>query len=307
MNTILGAGGAIASELAKELQKNNQPFRLVSRNPRPMAGAELVAADLSNYQQTLDAVKGSAVVYLTAGLKYDIRVWRTLWPVIMRNTIEACKEHNARLMFFDNIYCLGKVNGAMTEETAFNPSSKKGEVRAQIATHLLDEIKAGHLKGMIVRAADFYGPDCKTSVFNTLVTDNMAKGKKSQWFVNVNLKHSYTYTPDCGKAMYLLSQREASWNQIWHMPTAHPALTGKEMIGLAAKYFNVTPRYTVLGKGMVRLAGLFNTTIKELYEMLYQNDSDYIFDSSKFEKEFGIATTPYEEGIKATVNNYLKK
>ena len=89
MNTILGAGGAIANELAKELQKNNQPFRLVSRNPKPMSGAELVAADLSNYQQTLDALKGSSVVYLTAGLKYDIRVWRKLWPAIMRNTIEA--------------------------------------------------------------------------------------------------------------------------------------------------------------------------------------------------------------------------
>ena len=33
MHTILGAGGAIANELAKVLLANNQALRLVSRNP----------------------------------------------------------------------------------------------------------------------------------------------------------------------------------------------------------------------------------------------------------------------------------
>ena len=31
----------------------------------------------------------------------------------------------AKLIFFDNVYMYGKVNGIMTEETAFNPCSKK--------------------------------------------------------------------------------------------------------------------------------------------------------------------------------------
>jgi hypothetical protein len=39
-------------------------------------------------------------------------------------------------------------------------------------------------------------------------------------------------------------------------------------------------------------------------EMLYQNDSDYIFDSSKIEKASGIIPTPYEEGVKTTVESY---
>jgi len=306
MNTILGAGGAIGNELAKELQKNNQPIRLVGRHPKPFANAELKPADLSNYEQTQNAVKGSSIVYLTAGLAYDIKVWRELWPKIMRHTIDACKQHNARLIFFDNVYCLGKVNGAMTEETPFHPTSKKGEVRAQIATLLLNEIKAGNIKAMITRSADFYGPDCGTSVFNSLVTDKFAKGKKAQWLINDKVKHSYTYTRDCGKALWLLSQTETAWNQTWHMPSAHPPLTGKEMIEIAAKYFGVKPGYMVISKFFARLGGLFNTIIKELNEMIYQNDSDYIFDSSKIEKAFGIIPTSYEEGIKATAESYLK-
>ncbi|MBS1653977.1 MAG: NAD(P)H-binding protein, partial [Bacteroidetes bacterium] len=137
MHTILGAGGAIGTELAKVLQEHNQPMRLVSRNPKPFGSAELAAADLDNASQTAEAVKGSSVVYLVAGLAYDIKVWRVLWPQIMQNTINACKQHNAKLIFFDNVYALGKVNVPMTEESPLNPCSKKGEIRAKLVTMLM--------------------------------------------------------------------------------------------------------------------------------------------------------------------------
>src|SRR5436305_9809098 len=53
---------------------------------------------------------------------------------MMRNAIEAAKGANTRLVFFDNVYMYGKVEGVMTEQTPFHPYSKKGEIRAQIAT-----------------------------------------------------------------------------------------------------------------------------------------------------------------------------
>ena len=34
--------------------------------------------------------------------------------------------------------------------------------------------------------------------------------------------------------------------------------------------------------------------------MLYQSDSPYLFDSSKFAREFGFAGTPYATGIRET-------
>jgi hypothetical protein len=79
-------------------------------------------------------------VYLVAGLKYDTKTWQEQWPKVMRNTIDACKKHNSKLIFFDNVYAYGLVTGAMTEGTPFNPNSKKGEIRARIATMLLEEI-----------------------------------------------------------------------------------------------------------------------------------------------------------------------
>ena len=147
MTTILGAGGPIGNELAKILAASNQPFRLVScRKPTPVAGAEVLAADLADREQCIQAVAGSRVVHLLVGLKYDLAVWRELWPRIMANTIEACKGAQAGLIFFDNVYMYGKANGPMTEKTPYAPCSKKGEIRAKIATTLMNEVKAGNLK-----------------------------------------------------------------------------------------------------------------------------------------------------------------
>ena len=84
MQTILGAGGAIGTELLNELVGKQQPLRLVARNPKEIQGVtETVAADISDLAQTISAVAGSTVVYLLVGLKYDVGVWRELWPRIM--------------------------------------------------------------------------------------------------------------------------------------------------------------------------------------------------------------------------------
>lgn len=306
MYTILGAGGSIANEFSKVLFQNNIAHTLVSRHPKSINGALIKAADLTNAEETNDAIKGSSIVLLCPGINYDIRTWNEQWPAIMKNTIEGCKNNNAKLIFFDNVYMLGKVSGLMTEETPYKPVSKKGELRTTIATQLMDEVRAGNINAMIARAADFYGPDCKTSLLNLLVLDKMAKGKKAQWLVNDKAPHSFTFTPDCGKALWILSQKDDAYNQIWHMPTAAPPLTGKQFICIAAQIFNTSPKHTLVNKGMIGMLGIFMRTMYEMKEMLYQYDSEYIFDSSKFNAAFNFEPTPYKEGIEIAAEAYKK-
>ncbi|MGA3101176.1 MAG: NAD-dependent epimerase/dehydratase family protein [Terracidiphilus sp.] len=305
MITILGAGGAISNEVVSLLAARKLPFRLVGRSPVLKPGAsEVVSADLSDRDQTEQAVAGSSVVFVLAGLKYDHKVWAQLWPRIMANTIEACKRANARLIFFDNVYMYGRVAGAMTEDTPFNPSSKKGEIRARIASTLIKEWQSGSMTAMIARAADFYGPDAKTGIPNAMVFEPMSKKQKAMCLVNDSLAHSYTYTPDAAEALMTLAETESAWNQTWHLPTAPNPLTGKEFITQAAQAMGVAPKYRVLRPLMVRIFGWLNPVVGEVYEMLYQNDSPYLFDSSKYARAFGFAGTPYAEGIQATAASY---
>ncbi|MEO6850472.1 MAG: NAD-dependent epimerase/dehydratase family protein, partial [Mucilaginibacter sp.] len=183
MHTILGAGGAVANALTRELTNDNETVRLVSRRPIQPSGKNITwrKADLLNYVELLEAAKGSTVIYLTAGLVYNKKIWTEQWPVIMQNFINLGKETGARLIFFDNVYSYGLVNGPILETTPYNPCSIKGEVRAKIAVQLMDEAKAGNIRASIARAADFYGTETMNSFLDMMVFDKYAKKQKAQW------------------------------------------------------------------------------------------------------------------------------
>ena len=110
-------------------------------------------------------------------------------------------------------------------------------------------------------------------------------------------------TPDAGKAKAILGNTDSAYNQIWHLPTDKNALTGKEFIELSAKEFGIKPEYILLKKWMIKLIAPFNSIVRESLEMLYQNEFDYLFDSTKFEKEFSFKPTSYEDGIFETVSS----
>lgn len=303
MQTILGAGGIIGQELAKNLPQYTDQIRLVSRNPEKVNPSdELFACDLTDTDRVKEAVEGAEVAYLTAGLPYNTKVWQSTWPVVMKNVIEACKMHACKLVFFDNVYMYDPAHiPHMTEETPVNPSSKKGKVRAQIARMLMDAVDRGSLEALIARSADFYGPDNQNSALIETVFKPLQQGKKANWLGNAHYKHSFTFTPDAGKATAILGNTPTAYGQVWHLPTAPDPLTGKEWVEAFARELQVQPKYREVGKGMVWFMGLFNGLMKELLEMLYQYDRDYVFDSGKFEKQFNFVPTSYEEGVRLTV------
>lgn len=305
MQSILGSGGPVATELAKALTKYSDEIQLVSRNPQKVNENDLLfKADLLQKDEALEAVKGSSVVYVTVGFPYDLKTWQKNWPVLMQNVIAACKEHKAKLVFFDNIYMYDEdYLNPMDENTPLNPPSKKGKIRLQIANMLMNEVKAGNLTALIARSADFYGPSIKNvSLLTETVFNPLATGKKANWFGKLNKKHSFTYTPDAGKATALLGNTEDSYNQVWHLPTAKDPYTGKEWIESIAIAMGKKAKIQVAPKFLVRIMGLFNPIMKEFVEMFYQYDRDYVFDSSKFEKYFDQKPTSYSDGIKEIIS-----
>lgn len=303
MQTILGANGTIGSVLAKELAKYTDKVRLVSRNPVKVNETDILfPADLTDQDMVDKAVDGSDVVYLVVGLEYKLGVWEDKWPKLMRATLDACIKHKARLVFFDNVYMYDiSAIPHMTEDSQVNPPSKKGEVRRKIARMLMDEVKAGKVLALIARAADFYGPDNKNSFVTEVVYNNFKKGKAANWFMDADKKHSFTYTPDAAKATALLGNTEDAYNQVWHLPTDENALTGRELIGLFASEMNVKAKISVMPMWLLRILGLFIPLLKEMPEMMYQYDSDYFFDSSKFDNRFDFKKTTYQDGVREIV------
>jgi len=305
LHTILGAGGAIGNNLLDLLTQNGEQVRLVSRKYRPAENAESLKANVLDKSDLAEALRGSGVVYLLVGIDYSASSWEIHWPVIMENVISVCAEQQIPLIFFDNIYMYGLVEGEITESTPFQPNSRKGKVRANIASMLLDAVQSGKIKALIARSADFYGPhSAQVSFLHQLVIGRHMHGKKAQWMVNPNMPHTFTYTPDAAKALYILAKDESAFGKTWHLPSSTPSPTGEDLIQLSAVVCNAPSGTQVISKLMMRLLGIFVPVLRESIEMLYQYERPYHFNSQAFQKKYGFNPTPYQKGIQETVDFY---
>ncbi len=301
MQTILGAGGSIGTELAKELLTYTKDIRLVGRNPHKVNKTDqLFSADLSNAAQVDKAVAGSEVCYVTVGFEYKLSVWEKNWLPFITNVIDACEKHNCRLVFFDNIYALHDTAlNPVLEDAALNPVSKKGQVRAAVNKAILKAVSDGRIEAMIARAPDFFGAEkIQNSLLMNLIYNNFKKNKSAQWLCNADMPHSMGYTPELAKGTAMLGNTQDAYGQIWNLPVCAAAPTGREWAALFAAEMQAKNKITVLPSWMLKLLGIFIPVMGEIVEMKYQYDRPYIFDSSKFNQRFAYQPMSNEDAVK---------
>jgi len=305
MQTILGANGQIAEELAKELHRNyTTDIRLVSRSPKKINDTDqLFPANLLDAQATDKAVEGSNIAYLTVGLPMNAKMWEEQFPIMMKNVIEACKKHQCKLVLFDNTYMYAKTSEPQTEESPFVPAGRKSGVRAKIATMLLDEMSKKNIEAVICRAPEFYGPGKTQSITNSLIFDNIQKNKKLKVPVKDTTLRTLIWTPDASRAMALIGNTPDAYDQTWHLPCDDQRLTYKELISLTSRIYQKELSYSVIKMWIFKLGSLFNKQAKELQELLPRYKYDNIFISDKFKKRFpDFSFTSYQEGITQIMN-----
>jgi nucleoside-diphosphate-sugar epimerase len=221
----------------------------------------------------------------------------------MNNTIEACKRAKAKLIIFDNVYPYRGPCRHDRGDTLLSLRQKRRNSRAD-SHYLVKASKDGRSRCFDTRSADFYGPRAIKSVLNILVFDKLSNGASPSRLIDDSLPHSFTFTPDAAQSLVIPAGTEAVWNQTWHVPTAPNPPPGKEIIQMVATEFGIEPKYRILSRPLLKIAGLFASDIRESYEMLYQNDSAYLFDSTKFSNTFKFAPTSYVAGVKCTAGVY---
>ncbi len=304
MQTILGANGQIGSELALALKKQfTDNIRLVSRNPKRVNDTdELVSANLLDPIETQKAVEGSEIVYLTAGLPIDTAMWVEQFPLMMRNVIDACAMHNAKLVYFDNTYMYPQTNELLTEEIRFEPYGEKGRVRGLLAQMLLDAMNEGRVQAIICRAPEFYGPGKTQSITNTTVLDKLRAGESAKVFISDKTLRTLIYTPDASKAMALLGNTSDAYGQTWHLPCDDNRLTYKQLIDIASVILSANSKYTVLKKWQLKLLSFVSKPVRETLELLPRYEDDNLFVSDKFKARFpDFKITSYRDGLAQTL------
>lgn len=300
MQTILGANGQIAVELARELKRTHtDELRLVSRTPRKVNDTDaVVSADLLDAGETAKAVAGSDIVYFTAGLPPDTALWEKRFPTMLKNALDACRAAGAKFAYFDNTYMYPQDDRLLTEDAPFAPVGRKGRVRAQMASMVLEEMARGEIPVLIGRAPEFYGPGKTQSFTNALVTDKLREDKRPRVPIRDDTKRTLIWTPDASRALALLGNTPDAYGQTWHLPCDDHRPTYREFVAMACEAFGRPMSYKVLGKWAFAVAGLFSPQVREIRELLPRYGQDNLFDSGKFKRRFPeFEAMKYRDGI----------
>lgn len=309
MQTILGASGQIARELARELKRNyTDDLRLVSRHPQKVNNSDMTfAADLLDAQQTRNAVKGSDTVYFAAGLPPDSALWERQFPVMLKNALETARMAGAKFVYFDNTYMYPQSNAPQTEETRFAPRGRKGKVRAAMADQVLDEMKRAEIPVLIGRAPEFYGPGKTQSFTNALILDKLKSGKQPRVPVRDDKLRTLIWTPDASRALAVLGNTPDAYGQSWHLPCCDDRLTYQQFVTLACDIFGQQADYSVISKLAFTAAGLVSKGAREIRELLPRYEFDNLFESAKFKQRFpDFAVTTYREGLEKIYQEWNK-
>lgn len=304
VHVVLGAGPA-GSTLVEQLLERDLRVRHVNLSPIEAAprGVETAIADVSDPAQAREATAGAAAIYHAVNVPYHLQVG--LMPGIGRSVLDAAAHHGARLVVLDTLYPYGEADGdAITEDTPWAATSRKGRMRAELDAAYLQAHRDGVAEVVLGRSADFYGPRVLNSTLGAAFFPAALAGSPVIGFGDLDLPHSYSYLPDIAAGLVELgtTTRGGALGRVWHLPTA-PAVSTVRVHQLVAQQLGRPVQAEVYAEPTPN--AVFDQQFMDEYaEMFYQHRIPQNMVSRAFEEEFGHRPTPLGDGLGRTLAWY---
>jgi nucleoside-diphosphate-sugar epimerase len=305
LHVVFGAG-PLAQATMRALLKRGRTVKMVNRSgERPAdvpAGVEIVGGDAYRTDFTRSVIKEAAVVYQCAQPEYH--QWVTQFPPLQASILEGAAANGAKLIVGENLYMYGDTDGQPIHEgLPYSAHTRKGRVRGKMANALLEAHRTGKVRVAMARGADFYGPGVLGSALGERTILPLLQGKPAEVTGSLDQPHTYTYISDFGEALAILGEYDEALGQAWHVPNP-PTLTQRELVTLFFKEAGLEPKFSVMGKFMLMMGGLFIPAAREMVEMAYEFEKPFRVDASRFVKAFGDIATPHETAVGETVAWY---
>ncbi|MFI7108962.1 NAD-dependent epimerase/dehydratase family protein [Nonomuraea sp. NPDC050227] len=298
---VVVGSGQVGTHLAAKLAAQGHEVVVVTRSGRGPEGTVRVAADVADQARLSELAKGADVLYNCVNPAYHR--WLTDWPPMAASFLAAAESSGAVLAILGNLYPYGPVSGPMTEDLPLASTTPKARVRAKIWHDALAAHREGRIRVTEVRGSDFFGPGATDqSHLGTRFIPPLRAGRTIRLVFPADVPHSWTYLPDVADALIVAGADERAWGRPWHVPTNDPMTFREVGARMAALLDLPAPTMTTLPWPLLRVSGLFSPMIGELRHVRYQFTAPYVLDSSAFQQVFGVAPTPVEAALKATLD-----
>ncbi|MEU8144863.1 NAD-dependent epimerase/dehydratase family protein [Nonomuraea sp. NPDC048901] len=297
---VVVGSGQVGTHLATKLLAQGHEVTVVTRSGSGPAGVHKVAADVADMARLTEVAKGADVLYNCVNPQYHR--WLTDWPPMAESFLGAAEATGAVLVILGNLYPYGPVKGPMTEDLPLASATPKAQVRAKIWNDALAAHKAGRIRTTEVRGSDYFGPGATDqSHLGGRFLVPFRAGKTIQLVFPADVPHSWTYLPDVADALIVAGTDERAWGRPWHVPTSDPLSFRQIGERMAAIEGRPVPKLATLPWPLVQAMGLFSPMVRELKHVRYQFTAPYVLDSSAFQRTFGVAPTPIDEALAATL------
>jgi nucleoside-diphosphate-sugar epimerase len=218
----------------------------------------------------------------------------------MDSIIGAAATTGAKLVFGDNLYAYGPVDGPLTEDLPYRATGPNGRTRAQIAETLMRAHEAGRIRATIGRGSDFFGPSAHLSTVGDRVFAHAIAGKPAQVLGDPDVPHTVTYIEDFARALVTLGEEDEALGQVWHVPDPE-TVTIRRFVEMVFETISRPARLRVAPGWGIALGALFDPTLRAVKEQLYQSERPWVVDSSRFENAFGWRAAPLSGAVAATI------
>lgn len=303
---LFGAAGAIGQSIVSALRARNQPYRVVGRSRASLQAqfgadpqAELVTWDPQDPASVRAAAAGIDTLIYLVGVDY----WQfALHPQLMEKTLAGAVAAGVRhFVLIGTVYPYGRTGGAaVTEDHPRVPHTFKGRMRKAQEDLLLAADAAGQLKATVLRLPDFYGPGVDKSFLGSAFTAAV-RGGTADLIGPLDRPHQFVFVPDVGPVVLKLAATPAAYGRVWHFAGSE-VTSQKALLAEIERQSGRPLKRRVVGKGLLRLLGLFNRMLRELVEMHYLLTEPVILDDRALERLIGpLVRTPHAEGVRQTL------
>jgi nucleoside-diphosphate-sugar epimerase len=300
---VVAGLGAVGRAVVKELVSRGLPVRAIARHT--VAGlspeVDFVEADLTDADVAGRAMTGAAVVYHAASVPYHR--WPELLPPLMRGVLDVAAANGARIVYADNLYAYGAVDGPLVEDLPSRATGPNGRVRATLADQLMTAHATGMVRATIGRASDYYGPWGRQSTAGERLFIPALAGKPTRVLGDPDMPHTFTYLGDFARGLVTLGTHDEALGEIWHLPSAE-TLSTRDFARLVFEAAGQQPRVGAMPSSLLAVLARFSPTLRAVQEQQYQREAPWVVDHSKFAKAFGAEVTPHREAIMATLDWY---
>lgn len=306
MNTptvlVLGAGGRFGGAAVKAFADAGWRVLAQQRHPSPDTDprAQVLALGLDDADALARAAAGATVLVHAVNPPYD--AWDRLMLPLARQAMDLAERLGALFMLPGNVYAYGEgMPARLDESTPEHPSTGKGRLRAALEAELRDRAARGRLRAVVVRAGDFFGAG-RGSWLDLAVAKDLARGRLV-YPGPTDRVHAWAYLPDLARSFAAVAALPD------HPPFealhfAGHAVTGAEFLdAVEAAAGRQGLRRGGMPWPLLRLAGLFVPTLREVVRMSYLWRVPHALDGRRLRARIGAEPhTPLVDALRRSLD-----